>query len=205
MTGRLVAVLVCKDRQVSHWELPTPPVGWSLCVLGWKVSPASLDAGVPKAAAIVFGDALAKVATVSFFARPGQPSTLHRLLSLRAVPRLRQTRDPREIEELFDDDYFHWSQKAQAAFLSPPLAPRPSLGIEDIKHALGGESYTQFRARNVLGVLVPGVDGDVAGLYTTDAGFRHHICSSLEETVVARGAEFLVTDQEQFDRMLADG
>jgi hypothetical protein len=204
MNSRLEALLVCEDVREAHWELPISAAAVSLTLLGWVVRPDPVDAGVPAPVANLLADLLVRFATVSYFSGELDAGVLGRLLSRGAPACVCHSRDAQTIAELFRDDYFHWSQKAQAAFLSPPDSAPPHLRIQDLEDALAGRNYASFRSRDIVALIIPGVDGDVAGFYALQADLWPRIRTELQQAVTAKKVEWRLLDERAFARALAE-
>jgi hypothetical protein len=85
------------------------------------------------------------------------------------------TRDRRVAAGLFDDPGYPWCLQGQVALLSAPDSPPPLVDRETLfaVFADGWEQNAQrLRGAGIFGLLRPGVDGDVAGVFTLadDAG-----------------------------------
>ena len=78
----------------------------------------------------------------------------------------KSTRDAREaIPEIFESPAFPWSLQGQVVVLSTPGTP---LMLDDrhLDVITRPELFATLQALGATGVLLPGVDGDVAALYT---------------------------------------
>jgi hypothetical protein len=204
--SQLEALLVCDDPPQAHWELKIPSdANLTFTLLGWLVRPEPIDAGVPEPVVSLLSEALAASASVSFFSGKPRTGLLSRLLPRRkeADANVCHATHAESIAQLFDDAHFVWSQRAQAAFLSTQQRASHSLRLQDLEDALAGRGYESFRNRGVAALLVPGVDGDVAGFYALDAEIGRRMRASLYEAVLHRKAEWRHVNKADFARALA--
>jgi hypothetical protein len=211
------SIFACRDARALHWQLgPLPPATGRLLLLGWSQSAARHDAGVPDDVANILARALTSVARATFPCSVMSPAAtdgwsemdgdLIRALTGRSVAgriaaklkgtppdiTLVSTRRPETAISLFHDAGFPWWLQGQVALLSTPEAPLPEIDQESLL-ALTGDDWTR-RAGSfdpsaaVVGVLRPGVDGDVAGLLSLTEVFERFVLTALESE--ARRADF---------------
>lgn len=199
---------VCRNPTRRHWQLgPLPPSIGHLTLIGWSAQPADEGDGVPQPIVRVLSRALTSVARVTFptsaiaadtadawsvqngdhIRRFGQPGVAGRLLpKLSGAPSvfgLCSTTRPESAARLFDDGGFPWWLQGQVVVLSPVEGPPPNLS-EATWRSLFNEDWLQaammLDANGVEGVLRPGVDGDVAGLFTWTETIERAILNAME-------------------------
>jgi hypothetical protein len=179
-----------------------------VALLGWLVRPATVDAGLPDGFAQLLADVLTQHVRVSLFSgAPQRRGLLERWFSHpHAKPgALVHTRDPGRVREFFASTAFDGSLRATAAFLSPLDAPAPELAGEDLENALAGRAYDGWRARGIVGLVMPGVDGQVLGVYAFDTSAWTRWKEGLRETARRHDIEWRDVDEDAFARALADG
>jgi hypothetical protein len=180
------AILVCLDRYGSQWQLPmklAPEVRH--CVVGWQTTPPLIDAGVPDDVARILVSALLKHALVTFPVRSGGGiSFVH---TCRADVAL----------QAFHTEYFDWSQRGQVIFLSPVDAPSPRVSEAHLDLAQDGERFLTLTDFGITGIVLPGVDGDVAGIFTFAGKLLDELLAALRAACEDAGAGFRnVTEAE---------
>jgi hypothetical protein len=111
-TARVKAIYVCFDQCDDRRELPLPvSAGIFRCLVGWRVIPPAVDAGLSAGARKLLASALVSNSRVTFPCGSGCQFTF--------VDALR----PEDAQRAFDAEYFDWSQRAQVIFLSPLETP----------------------------------------------------------------------------------
>ena len=149
-------------------------------MIGWRVEPTPVDGGAPENVARIIAAGLVRHVRVTFAEGIRRPlgsfswSILH-------------TTDADQATQLFDSAYFSWATRSQLAFLSSPSAPPPEISKTHYRHALEREQFRSLAACGVTGILAPGVDGDVAGLYTFNDELWFALTSSLKDTCESFG------------------
>ena len=222
------SIFACRDARGPQWQLGAlPPATGRFTLLGWSQTAEQRDAGVPGEVARVLARALTSVARVTFpcsFVKPVATTAwspldddLVRVLTakgfggrivakLRGTPSditLMSTRRPGTAVRLFDDPAFPWWQQGQLVLLSRSDAPPPDID-EDTLLALFGEDWTKHAASlaplGIEGVLRPGVDGDVAGLWSVTEAFEHVVLvlGALERETRAAGFDWALLSEEAF-------
>lgn len=177
---------MCLDQGDSRWELPLATIaGVFRCMVAWRVVPSSLDAGVPQDVSLLFSRALVSQALVTFPNGRGSNFTfIH-------------TDQAEEAQRAFDAEYFDWTQRGQAIFLSPLKSSPPALLKRHIDIAFRPERFFDLAELGVKGLTLPGVDGDVAGIYTVGAGFRNELINALRRECERAAVGFRnVTEEE---------
>ena len=224
------AIFVCREPQDSGWELgPLPITGGSMMLIGWRQIPKPVDGGVPNDIAAVIARALTCVARVTFlstemdapsnvwslrgadFVRSaGQAGLVGCIQNLidRIPPHaaLVSTRRTETALRLFDDGGFPWWLRGQVALLSNPEAAPPDLEGGALLSLVDNAWATYaagFSGAGVLGVLRPGVDGDVAGLLSLTPSFEAVMFAALENESARAGFEWAVLSEDVFRDHLA--
>lgn len=221
MTPR--SILVCRDACGAQWQLgPLPPAQGNLTLIGWTRSAAEHNDGVPQDVANVLACALTSVARVTFPSSSADaPATaawssldgsLFRVLtgqtlldrtvagfrgmSTRAT--LVSTRSPAVALLAFDDAGFPWWLQGQALLLSAPDAAPPDVN-EPTLRALFEDEWVEEAARlaalDVLGVVRPGVDGDLAGVLASSEAFDHGLLEALERETRRAGLTWSIVEE----------
>ncbi len=187
------AILISPSPSSPDWELPLRDPSACL-LLGWVVEQASFDGGVPWPVRKLLSQALCRIATVTYLAHDGAmvPHTKHKIVS---------TREASVLTAMFDDPAYPWTQHGQAAFLSqnevPPLSSR-------LLTEVVGQRKVEAAARvGFFGVMLPGVDGAVAGLWMFEPGGVERMVKVIEDCCASGGAELHLLDEDQFRLALA--
>lgn len=224
---------ICRQPRGDHWQLgPLPPGMGQMMLIGWRRAPASPDAGVPETIATVLARALTAVARVTFpcssvagaiaedwtpasgdlVKELGRPGLFRRMREAigqsSATIRLLSTRRPETVVQLFDDARHPWWQQSQVGLLSAPEAIPPDCDWATWLSLLGGNWPAQFDTllrSGVLGILRPGVDGDVAGLLSFTYEFGESVLTALEREVQRSSCNWGVLTEEEFSCQLAGG
>jgi hypothetical protein len=174
------------DHGDTRWELPVATIaGVFRCLVAWRVVPSPPDAGVPEDVSQLLARALVSQALVTFpNGRGSQFTFIH-------------TDQAEEARQAFDAEYFDWTQRGQAIFLSPLESSPPALPKRCIDIAFKPERFFELAELGVKGLTLPGVDGDVAGIYTFGASFRNELINALRRECERAEAGFLnVTEKE---------
>lgn len=185
MTGDMVQdFLVCLDWTDSRWELPSVASSMQSCLIGWRSAPA-VDAGIPEWAADLLARTMVKHALVTFPVRTGGRT--------RFVHASRAD----EARAAFNAEHFDWTQRGQVIVLSPPHSP-PELSESHLHMAGDGARLKTLSNLGATGVLLPGVDGDVAGLYTFSSDLQNVLLASLKTACRDFGAGFRRVTETEF-------
>jgi hypothetical protein len=212
------AILFHREPRGARWQLGAlPPAVGTLTLLGWRLEPEPVDAGVPPPVAKVLARALTAVARVTFpSSSAGRPATAGwtarggewlcalgggvrgRLAAAAqqrpAEPVLLSTREPETVLQLFDDPVYPWWLQGQVALLSAPAHALPPPDRISLTALLSDDWAGQAAALGVEGAVRPGVDGDVAGIWSRDALFADRILAIL--ATETRAAGFACLEQE---------
>lgn len=189
------AILVCFDHSDGRWELPVAvSAGLRRCLIGWQTSPPPVDAGIPEDVARLLASTLVSHALVTFPTRTGR----------RGFSFVHASRAD-DAQRAFNAEYFNWSQRGQVIFLSLAEAPPPALSEEHLRLATDGESLHKLAGAGVTGVVLPGVDGDVAGIYTFTYNLRGELLAGLRAACERAGVQFRDVTEAELAEALAEG
>jgi hypothetical protein len=185
---RLVQLRFCPGFSGTGWQLPLPPAA-ERALIGWKLASPPVDAGVPPPVARVLATALCQLGTVTF------PARLRR-------PRWRSTRDPTEVAAgVFEGDLFSWDLQGQVVALSPP-GTSPRLNDDHLDVGIDPLLFGELETLGATGLLLPGVDGDVAGLYTFSPRAMRALEDALASAARDAGSELITVEEAAFIRLL---
>lgn len=222
------SILVCRDARRSEWQLGRlPPAAGRMTLIGWTQQPEPHDAGVPQEVAAVLARALTSVARVTFPSSIVHPSptaswsqsgaalvrgltaasTAGRVAAaLKGAPghvALVSTRDPETTRRGFDDAGYPWWMQGQALLLSAPDGPPPDISRDHLL-ALFDEDWAAAAATladaGVVGIVRPGVDGDLAGLLSLAPGFDDVTLAALQKEARSAAFDWSVVTEEDFAR-----
>ncbi|HEU4853769.1 MAG TPA: hypothetical protein VFS89_00580 [Nitrosospira sp.] len=228
------ALLVCHNPRGSNWQLaPLCSTNGRAALIGWRQVPDSVDDGVPIDVAMVMARAFTSVARVTFLCtsesdgaaagwmqldedfvramrRPGLTGFIRQFID--RIPRnaaLMSTRRPEIVLRLFDDPAFPWWMQGQVVLLSPAEAGPPELDSEFLISLVDKDDWSNqekiLSNAGILGIVRPGVDGDVAGLLSLASSFETVVLSALEDESVRAGFEWDMLDEAMFSERLAGG
>jgi hypothetical protein len=195
--GKLTRATLALDFVEPTWHLPVGASNWHRALLGWSVTPAPVDSGVPRPVAELLCATIVARGRVTFAKGLSQPGSV---LGFRRTWREGRefewvtTRDPKAAMALFDDEAFPWSMQAQAAHVVEDPGPASSLAPGDLG-VPDERRIDDLARRGVCMLLLPGVDGDFAGIYARSDASRSAILEDLRTGVVRLGAEWVVTSE----------
>ena len=189
---RLDALFACRGQLDQRWELPAPlSKSVEQVIIGWSVSPTPVDAGLPEPVANVLSNALVRHFLVTYPTNKGRRiSFVH-------------AREREGVRSAFDDAYFDWSQKQQCLFLSPTQAPPPELSENDLIRVLQSKTLYELTDLGVNGLVLPGVDGDVAGIYTFTQDLQHQLLGDIGAACDEAGSRLQFVSEVEFIEALA--
>ena len=224
------AIFICRDPRDPGWGLGSLlDMGGAMVLMGWRQTPEPVDGGVPSDIAAVIARALTCVARVTFLSaemdapsnvwsprgadfvrsmgKAGLAGRIHNLID-RIPPHaaLVSTRQPETALRLFDDGGFPWWLQSQVALLSNPEAAPPDLegaALLSLVDDAWATHAADFSGAGVLGILRPGVDGDVAGLLSLTTSFEVAMLAALESESLQAGFEWAVLSEDAFRERLA--
>lgn len=206
--GRLVRLILWPGFSGAEWQLPLGPAEVQRCLVGWKVAPAAVDAGPPPAVALLLAAVLCRTGPVTFasaLAPPVGAALLHRKWRLGRHFEWKTTHDANAVQDaadgIFDAGFFSWTKQAQVVVLSAP-GPAPSLDERHLEVLGDPAAFADLPRAGAVGVLLPGVDGDVAGLYFFTPAAAQAFREELARTIQQAGAEILVATGDEFRHLL---
>jgi len=190
--SQVKTILVCLDQADPKWELPVDTGrGVQRCMIGWVTDPPPVDTGVPVDVARMLSGVLVNHAVVNYPRKVNKSASIvHAVTAEQAQP-------------AFEDEYFDWTQRGQVILLSPPNTPSPAISERSLEVARDPARLHRLCDDGFSGVMLPGVDGDVAGVYTCAAGLRDSLLESLEAACRDIGARFRKVAEDQFADELA--
>ena len=116
------------------------------------------------------------------------------------------TRAPATVMTAFDDAQYPWWLQGQVLMLSAVDAEPPDVDLEKL-FAFFDEEWTRqaaaLSARRLVGVMRPGVDGDVAGLLALVDAFAPAFLGRLEHEARVAGMSREVVDERTFAERLS--
>lgn len=222
------AILICRNARAPHWQLGELS-GASLMLIGWTSSPSSVEGGVPEAIALLLARSLTAVAQVTFassspratamtWAAAGEDAV--RLLKpeklgdkivggfrRRSEIVLLSTRNPATALRMFDDASYPWALQGQVGLLSATEDELPMIDFGTMSDLLSGDvqrHVASLTRAGLLALLRPGVDGDVAGLFSMDPNIEIGIVSDLRTRAADLGVQFEQLSEDTFADRLAD-
>lgn len=208
------------NPQDSCWELYAGSAPGARGMLGWTTDTPLADAGVPPVAATLLTQALCRCFMLTFFGQPDKGKSLSeewqpagegqvKQLKVGLLDRVRgnppftllATRNPAEAENLFYNNQFSWELRAQRVFLSP-IDVLPVLDYRLVNTIFNWPSNLDitehFVGTHVLGLMLPGVDGDFAELVVFDKDQWPSLQQALSQECAARKVEFQIVDEPTF-------
>jgi hypothetical protein len=188
------AIRVTRNPTDSCWQLPLKSLaGWPVCLVGWVLKDAPIDAGVPAEVAAILLRGLLTHWRITFFDEEfavDTPSTFP----------LRPAADLETALRLFETVRFAWDQMNQAAFLSPLDHPSPRIRNDQVRRVLDRTLFDPAQIQSesgVTGLLLPAVDGDFAAFSFFDESMPVFL-SALEQECVTSGVGFEALSEHQF-------
>jgi hypothetical protein len=203
---RIERLVVCSHFERTHWQLPVEGPRQRL-LIGWRVSSPSPDAEVPRAVADLLMKALCYRATLTFATALKPPlgaSLFSRNWRLNRHFKWTSTSDPKEAAAgIFSGEPFSWNLQAQVVVLS---APGTSLRLDERHLALLSEPqlFAELGRLGATGALLPGIDGDVAGLYTDTPEDMRAFENDFSTLARNDGGELVSVSEETFEQLLAE-
>ena len=215
------ALLLVDTPKDPAWELDWESLhGVRTGLLSWVTAEPQVDAGVPRPIAELLARAFCRNSTVTYLCSqvPESADGAWRTSPIGAMCRIRSnsivqrqyypllaTRRPEVAVQLFDDERFQWFMRAQAVVLSDPNGALPALDWGLLDGALGKPIQTpadRLRAAGVLVLIVPGVDGCVAGFYFLDEAFGSTFVATLQTLCLEMNIPGEVLSEAQFRERL---
>jgi hypothetical protein len=213
-------LLLTLNPQDSCWELYAGSEPGMRGLLGWITDTQAVDAGVPQDVAALLTGALCRCVTQTFLWQPDKGQSLSdqwetigegqaKHLKAGLLDRVRgnpsftllATLNPAEAENLFYNEKFSWELRAQRVFLSP-IDVLPDLDYRHVSTVFNWPANldvrTHFQGTNVLGLLLPGVDGDFAELVVFDEVQWPSLQQALSQQCAALEINFQIVDESTF-------
>ena len=118
---------------------------------------------------------------------------------------LRWVGAPSIVEAAFDDAHLPWWLQGQIFVLAALDDEPPELGPTQVL-AWRDDAWTRLAAAHprVRGLVRPGVDGDVAGIWTRDAELRDRLSAALDRRAREAGRRWLSLDENAFAEHLRE-
>ena len=199
------SIFVCLEPRRSEWQLGVlPPPTGRMILIGWREEPAPVDAGVPPEVAAAVARALTSIGRITFLSSAVHASAGGGWSPLKRGPGpadLTSTTDPQTVMQAFDDAAHPWWMQGQVLFLSAADVAPPGLERAQLLALLENEwtaAAGALSARGVIGILRPGVDGDLAGLLTLTADAERASLAALERESRLASFEWSVLTEDAF-------
>jgi hypothetical protein len=178
---------------------------------------------VPQDVAQVIARAVTSWGSISFPVGPALARTLHggdAIASVHAtmfqLPRallgrrparlyLCSTRTPELALHLFTDPDFPWHLQGQIGILTMNRDQAPALSHDMLLSLLDGDwarHIDYLTSSGVIGLLRPGVDGDVAGLFSFTSDAHQEMMSALEHEARRAGLGWILVSEPDFAQRL---
>lgn len=227
---KTLSILVSTSARSAQWQLDgflgTP----TSVLLGWQQTPRAVDDGVPDEVASVLSRALCRYAQVSFlFSAPENIIAMHQKDSYSFQPIREEgvfalqvarwgsgrpphlvivsSSEPKVVFQLFDDGYFSWVLQGQTVFLSSLLDLIPDFRAVPTKAWQMKYQDIPLDVINdysLMGIVRPGVDGDVAGILFRSIQDRGYFLTALQEEAESSSMKFKRCDESEFMGSLAN-
>lgn len=224
------SLFICDDPAGPWWQLGhLPPAHGRMLMLGWSRPEGMVDSGIPDDLAVTIASAICSVAKATF---PVADAVARRLADIggegsNAVSRvsaaplqaaraifsgrpasvmLLTTRAPTLATLLFSDPDFPWHLQGQAAILSMPHQHVPAVDYTTLSALVDGhweDRAEGLHSAGIAGLIRPGVDGDVLGIYTFTQQFHEQITSALERTTQSAGLAWARLSERDFSDLIA--
>ncbi len=204
-SGSLPRLLLCPGFVGEEWQLPVLHVPGKRLLVAWSTSEPRVNAGLLKVAAEVMTNAWFRSAAVTYPVAVRAPTgalMLPRKWQLGRHFEWATARSALEARtQIFDADYFSWAQQGQVVILSPLGAPFRATQAH-LEVANDPNVFEQLASAGALGVVLPGVDGQVAGLYSFTASFERSVCLALEAAAEEQGASTTTVTERDIHGLL---
>lgn len=221
-------ILVSTSARLPQWQLAGYLGTSTSILLGWRQAPRPIDGGVPTEVATVISNTLCRVARVSYLSSDLEEImathskefySIQPITELGLVARLAahwsgvpphaavvSTNNPKVALHLFDANYFSWVLQGQSVFLSDLSDPLPDL--RDVVSKAWQKKYEDapleaINDYSLIGIMRPGVDGDVAGFLFRSVAHKESFLRGLREEAESNGMQFKVCNEAEFMDSLA--
>ena len=199
------SLFACLEPRRSEWQLGAlPPPTGQMMLIGWKKDPEPVDGGVPDDVAHMLARAFTSLGRVSFLSSAVHASSGGGWLSSKRAPGpadLMSTTDPQIVVHAFNDAAHPWWMQGQVLLISAPADPPPGIDRKQLLAVLENEwngTAAPLSALGVIGVVRPGVDGDLAGLLTLTADARKACLAALERETRQASFDWSVLSEDAF-------
>ena len=200
------SIFVCLEpRRSDSWQLGAlPPATGRMTLIGWKKYPEPVDGGVPEDVASLLARAFTSIGRVTFLSSAVHAATGSGWWPLKRAPgpaELMSTTDPQTLMQAFDDAAHPWSMQGQVLLISAPAEAPPEIDRKHLRALLEnewGDAADALSAPGVIGVVRPGVDGDLAGLLTLTADAERASLDALERESRLASFDWSVLTEEAF-------
>jgi hypothetical protein len=199
------SIFVCLEPRRPEWQLGAlPPPSGRMTLIGWRDEPAPVDSGVPPHVAAAVSRALTSIGRVTFLSSAVHAATGSGWWPLKRAPgpaELMSTTDPQTLMQAFDDAAHPWSMQGQVLLISAPAEAPPEIDRKQLRALLEnewGDAAGALSAPGVIGVVRPGVDGDLAGLLTLTADAERASLAALERESRLASFDWSVLTEEAF-------
>lgn len=192
MTLRL-KIFVCLEFNNPHWELPiVTSNNIEQALLAWLIYPSSVESGLPDEIVEIIAHTLVEQTLVTFPIR-------ERAKNISFV----STEQFIEVTRAFNADYFDWSQRGQVIFLSAKGYPSPAITKSELQIDLTDAGIKKLMSFGIIGLVLPGVDGDVAGIYSFSTGLLNNLLDTIREECMRLDFPFLIINEQEMADALA--
>ncbi len=224
-------IFSCANPINFHWQLGSlPPAQGHLLLIGWRLPSSAVDSGVPEVVGAILAQAFTSIARVTFPVSDDQQSApqawpVHgddAVVFLRSnglyqraqaaikgepvIVKLMSTCEPMTAVRMFDDPGYPWHLQGQVAVLSRRDSPVPDIDRNAVLSLMSEqwiEHCAQLRGHGIEGVIRPGVDGDILGVYSPSDEFTRTVLGALEHAVRQASFDWSCLPEEDFTNMLA--
>lgn len=224
------SILTSTSPRSAQWQLAGFVGAPTSMLWGWHQAPRAVDNGMPDEVANVLSRALCRCARISFlFSAPEEITATYQkeFYSIQPIrepgpfappivrwwsgspPRLVivSSSDPNVVFRLFNDGYFSWVLQGQTAFLSSLSDPVPD--FRDVLSKAWQNKYQDapldaINDYSLMGIMRPGVDGDVAGILFRSIQDRGNFLTALQEEAESSSMQFKHCDEAEFMDSLAN-
>lgn len=199
------SLFACLEPRRSEWQLGALPAPTGqMMLIGWKKDPEPVDGGVPDDVGHVLARTFTSLGRVSFLSSAVHAPAGGGWVSSKRAPGpadLTSTTDPQIVVHAFDDAAHPWWMQGQVLLISAAADPPPGIDRKQLLAVLENEwsgTTEQLSALGVIGVVRPGVDGDLAGLLTLTAEVREAGLAALEREARRASFDWSVLSEEVF-------
>jgi hypothetical protein len=218
-------IFVCLNPVASYWQLDlTSSTEAEVMLIGWCPSCDEPDDGVPGEVAILLARVLTSIAQVIFpmseATDTGGTMTQQVDIASNAFERLQarikhepvrihlmSTVEPDVACRMFYDGGFSWQMQGQVGLLLPFGSPAPQFDRRGLRQLIAsdrGDTPARLGLNDTLGLIRPGVDGAVAGIWSFDRAFALALLARLESEAFQMGFEFRLATEATFTDLLAN-